>query len=314
MTIRNFKTSSLKTGSTRTTIWDQISSTNVSVDMLIVAGAGGSDNGIGGGGSGAGGFRSLTSQPLKSGATYTVTVGAGGTPGTGQYSSNATGGNNSSVIGTTYSYSASAGGRGPRTFDNGYSGGSGSGGGGNYVGGNTVGGAGNTGGYSPVEGYAGGTGFQNTSGAPGGGGGGAGAAGTDNSGTNAGNGGIGAYTTLGNAMGAAVTAGVLSGGNYYFAGGGGGSGSNGSQGSGGLGGGANGSANNPGLSGTANTGGGAGANSNHSSGVVGGTGGSGIVIIRCVDTLSPTTTGSPTTATTGGYKYFKFTGTGSITF
>ena len=45
-------------------------------------------------------------------------------------------------------------------------------------------------------------------------------------------------------------------------------------------------------------------------------GGSGIVIIRYADTLpaATTTTGSPTITVSGGYRYYKWTGSGSVTF
>jgi hypothetical protein len=48
----------------------------------------------------------------------------------------------------------------------------------------------------------------------------------------------------------------------------------------------------------------------------GGSGGSGIVIIRYANTYpdAASTTGSPTITNTGGYKIYKFTGSGSITF
>jgi hypothetical protein len=48
----------------------------------------------------------------------------------------------------------------------------------------------------------------------------------------------------------------------------------------------------------------------------GGTGGSGIVIIRYADsfTAAASTTGSPAVVVTGGYRYYTFTGSGSITF
>jgi hypothetical protein len=48
----------------------------------------------------------------------------------------------------------------------------------------------------------------------------------------------------------------------------------------------------------------------------GSAGGSGIVIIRYSDTLpaAVSTTGSPTVATTGGYRIYTFTASGSITF
>jgi hypothetical protein len=48
----------------------------------------------------------------------------------------------------------------------------------------------------------------------------------------------------------------------------------------------------------------------------GASGGSGIVIIRYSDTYNAatSTTGSPTTVTSGGYRYYKFTGSGTITW
>ena len=47
-----------------------------------------------------------------------------------------------------------------------------------------------------------------------------------------------------------------------------------------------------------------------------GTGGSGIVIIRYADTYAAatSTTGSPTITTAGGYRVYKWTSSGSITF
>ena len=48
----------------------------------------------------------------------------------------------------------------------------------------------------------------------------------------------------------------------------------------------------------------------------GAAGGSGLVVIRYADTFADaaSTTGSPTFTTTGGYKIYKWTGSGSITF
>jgi hypothetical protein len=56
-----------------------------------------------------------------------------------------------------------------------------------------------------------------------------------------------------------------------------------------------------------NTGGGAGGNY---------AGGSGIVIVRYADTspAAASTTGSPTITVAGGYRVYKFTSSGSITF
>jgi hypothetical protein len=42
--------------------------------------------------------------------------------------------------------------------------------------------------------------------------------------------------------------------------------------------------------------------------------GSGVVIIRHLDTLPAATTGSPTITVTGGFRIYKFTTSGSITF
>jgi hypothetical protein len=48
----------------------------------------------------------------------------------------------------------------------------------------------------------------------------------------------------------------------------------------------------------------------------GASGGSGIVVLRYPDSfpLAASTTGSPTVTTSGGYRIYKFTGSGSITW
>jgi hypothetical protein len=109
-----------------------------------------------------------------------------------------------------------------------------------------------------------------------------------------------------------VSAGVDIGGTRYVAGGGGAGSYNYTPGNGGSGGGGNGgNTNADGTNGVANTGGGGGGGGNSANG---GSGGSGVVILRCPDSFTATTTGSPSTYVTGGYRYYKFTQNGTITF
>jgi hypothetical protein len=67
--------------------------------------------------------------------------------------------------------------------------------------------------------------------------------------------------------------------------------------------------------GTPNTGGGGGANRYSGSGGVN-IGGSGVVIVRYSDVYSPAlaVTGTYTYTVSGGYRIYKFTSSGSITF
>jgi hypothetical protein len=75
---------------------------------------------------------------------------------------------------------------------------------------------------------------------------------------------------------------------------------------------------NNGLNGTVNTGGGGGGGQasriNPFTEAFGGGGGSGIVVVRYADSFSAatSTTGSPTYTVSGGYRVYKFTGSGSI--
>ena len=253
---------------------------NYTVQYLVAAGGGG--GGIGGGG--AGGLLA-GSTVLTSGATYTISVGAGGAGGALNVSG--TNGTNSGVG----SILTSIGGGGGGSAGGGNSGGSG-GGGHSYFnnpqsGGSGTAGQGNNGGSSS---------FANSGGA---GGGGAGAAGASVGSYDGGNGGVGLQSTI-------------TGSSVYYSGGGGGGGAGGSDGAGqgGAGGGGTGTGvgGSPGP-GQANTGGGGGGGN-------GGyyAGGSGVVILR-IPTISYTGnyTGSPTINVIGGDTIMKFTSSGSYT-
>jgi hypothetical protein len=232
------------------------------LEMLIVGGGGaGAEWGAGGG---AGGFRLLSTQ--VSPGPLSVLVGAGG-PTTAGYATVPAGGSNSSIGALT----ATGGGRaGSGGNSSGGAGGSGGGGWATGSGGSGVSGQGNAGGNSASSNTAGG-------------GGGAGAVGGNSVGSISGSGGAGSSSA--SAWGAAVNAGQLSSGSYFFAGGGGGSGSTmdgTTRGVGGVGGGGDGqNGATAGTAGTANTGGGGGGGGRQSGTTYnGGAGGSGIVIIR----------------------------------
>ena len=237
----------------------------LSCDVLVVAGGGGSNQG----GGGAGGLRAFTSQSLTT-TGYTVTVGAGGTAGSGNGTTPGGIGNNSQFGALT----VSTGGGGGNAGGSGTGGTGGSGGGGAQDSATTTGGAASPSGQGNAGGGNGGFGGNPY---PGGGGGGAGAVGgnaTSNNQAGVGGNGVSTYSS----WGSATSTGQNISGTYWYAGGGGGGMNNdaSSTSSGGnVGGGAGRGFSTAAIAGTANTGGGAGG-----TGQGGAAGGSGIVIVR----------------------------------
>jgi len=137
-----------------------------------------------------------------------------------------------------------------------------------------------------TQGFAGGNGIEAGLSYGGGGGGGAGAVGGNSSGANSGNGGIG---FINNIVGS--TTGQSSGGNYYLGGGGYGGRYGGSYGSVGL--------------GQSIGGGGSGGFQNSS----GGNGTTGVVILKLLTSASFTTSGSPSSTTSGSHTILTYTST-----
>lgn len=268
-----------------------------SIELLVVAGGGGGGGNHGGGG-GAGGLLYGT-YSVSTSTTYTVTIGGGGS-GSSSGGSGTNGSNSVFALAT-----AIGGGRGGSYSQDTSPAAGGSGAGGTSRAGRTTGALANQGNSGGLTGYGnnGGNAVTGQTDWPGGGGGGAGAVGTNA--TNAGKGGNGGNGRQYD----------ISGTNAYYGGGGGGCGqyqTAGQQGSGGLGGGANGSVDVTPAAATANTGGGGGGARD----AQGSSGGSGIVILRYPDTfLAPSsTTGNPTVTVAGGFRIYRFTGSGSITF
>jgi hypothetical protein len=299
----NTSNNSLEVYSVASDAWNTVSTfaNPLSIEVLLVAGGGGGGttaNGGRGGGGGAGGLLYYGAETPKtpngsailtaSGVSYSIAIGAAG----GVCSAAAPNGDGTdstiTIGGTTYT-AVGGGGGSYNDSVNGHNGGSG--GGSWYAGdpGTGTTGQGNNGGDDSMASRYGG-----------GGGGGAGAVGGNGSTTAGGNGGNGlAY--------------VISGSSTYYAGGGSGdvwagTGGTTSPGTAGLGGGGTGNNFTGGTNGTSNTGGGGGSGS--------GFGGSGVVIIRYPDTFAAAsaTTGSPTVTVAGGYRVYKYTSSGSITF
>jgi len=272
------------------------------VDYLIVAGGGGGGSDDAGGG-GAGGL--LTGTTTLTGEFYSITVGAGGSPGTqaGTGASNGSQGGNSVAFGLT----AIGGGYGATQGNNGGSGGSGGGGGHSNSGAPTLGGNGTS-----LQGGKGGGGRFYTYPWPGGGGGGASQNGVDGLNGTPGDGGDGInFSTW--------LSGLSLGDNGWFAGGGGGGYKPGGTISlGGEGGGGNGGndESNAGsiipTAGQANTGGGGGGSgqARGDSAYQGKAGGSGIVIARYPGL--PAATGG-TIYYQNGATYHVFTSSGTFT-
>lgn len=281
------------------------------VELVVQAGGGGggyAGDGASGGG-GAGGLVYGTNVPITGGVTYTITVGAGAS------SSSQSNGGNSSAIGCK-AIGGGHGGRGTRgSHAKGKDGGCGGGGSGwdayqdggvsTQTGSGTikVGATATT----TMHGHDGACapGLTGTQGAHPGSGGGAGEIGGTDGGQLGGDGVAISWFV------SATYTGFH--GNGYI-GGGGGAG-NGAGGDGGGGNGQNFGNNAVAMQGKTGTGGGGGSTYNGGGLTYGGTGGNGTVIIRYLDSAPlATTTGTPAVTATGGYRYYIFTGNGTISW
>jgi len=266
-----------------------------SVEYLVVAGGGGGGADVTDGrvrctgGGGAGGYRTATGYAVTTGSPITVTIGGGGAGGNSTLVTGTNGTN--SVFGSITS--TGGGGGGGHAASAPYQPGANTGGSGGGDSNGKTGKAGTAG-----QGNAGGNGGPDATPFVGGGGGGAGSVGGNASSPYSGNGGAGLnWNSLGT----------------FYAGGGGGGSELSNAGSGGSSIGGNGAVS-PAAGGNASpanrgSGGGGGA-------TTGGSGSSGIVILRYADAYAAaeSSTGSPTITTSGGYRYYTWTGSGSITF
>ena len=258
------------------------------VDYLVLAGGAGGGGPHGGGG-GGGGMRTFmpASTPMAAPAglavpiqPYAITVGGGGSSGTGSGAPKT--GSDSIFSSIT---SAGGGGGGSNGGGNAADGGSGGGGGGNTPASPSTVGSGNTPSVSPAQGKDGGLGGTVPN-LVGGGGGGANACGAATPGCGGGTGGDGGYipdAMIGPTAPSYGTPGPV-GSTRYWAGGGGGGGWYPKPGAcGGAGGGAAGgnTLGGAGCNAAVNTaGGGGGGNSGDAPGGPGGSGGSGLVVVR----------------------------------
>ena len=291
-----------------------------SIEYLLIAGGGGGGNGNqqAGGGGGAGGFiTNYASDPsggnssttaglyLQKDFDLTISVGAGG----GGDATNYGGAyGNDSILGPL---TAQGGGRGAGRSSGSGVGGSGGGGHGGTADSNGRGGGGN-----PITGQGMQGGGGNYSNARAGGGGGAGMKGYYNTTDGGRPGGDGLVSTiLTTAQATTYSVGEVIGSDVWFAGGGGSSPNdpNTTIGVGGKGGGGNSTHNSVPTAAGINTGGGGGGRALLPGAA--GAGASGVIIIRFPDTLSISgLTGlTSSTFTSGGYKYYIFTGGESTT-
>jgi hypothetical protein len=268
--------------------------TSASVQALVVAGGGGGGAGFntarGGGGGGAGGVL-YDSAHTVSAASYSITVGTGGS---GSTNSNFSGNNgNNSIFDSLTAI--------------------GGGGGGSDWQGPSTGGSGGGDDAAQHGGAAGTTGQGTTGGSKGSGDSGAGGGGANQAGqvTTNGNGGAG---------GAGYTSSISGSTTTYAGGGGGGASAVSGGGAGGAGGGGSGgwasgsSPTNRGTAGTANTGGGGGGGKGSGNGNTGngGDGGSGVVVIAApIGVITSASGGTHTTS--GGNDIWTFTSSGTWT-
>jgi hypothetical protein len=137
--------------------WQTITTIPYNIEYLVVAGGAGASASSSGGaaGGGAGGFRTATDFSATAGATYTVTVGAGGAAPSPTSGSAVSGNDGSNSVFSTITSTGGGGGGAGGTNVAGRTGGSGGGGG--YATG--AGGAGNTPSTSPSQGNNGGAGY-----------------------------------------------------------------------------------------------------------------------------------------------------------